>query len=84
MKKPVICWPRGSGGNWLGNLIWRLEIGWYPGILFGVRTYKEEGYSIHVLYLPFFENVIKSVIKKLKNCLNLINKYIIKCQIFFI
>lgn len=25
MKKPVICWPRGSGGNWLGNLIWRLE-----------------------------------------------------------
>ena len=37
------------------DLIWRLEIGWYPGILFGVRTYKEEGYSIHVLYLPFFE-----------------------------
>jgi len=25
MKKPVICYPRGSGGNWLGNLIWRLE-----------------------------------------------------------
>jgi hypothetical protein len=25
MKNPVICYPRGSGGNWLGNLIWRLE-----------------------------------------------------------
>lgn len=25
MNKPVICYPRGSGGNWLGNLIWRLE-----------------------------------------------------------
>jgi hypothetical protein len=26
MKTPVICYPRGSGGNWLGNLIWRLEV----------------------------------------------------------
>ena len=25
MNKPVICFPRGSGGHWLGNLIWRLE-----------------------------------------------------------
>lgn len=25
MNKPVICYPRGSGGHWLGNLIWRLE-----------------------------------------------------------
>ena len=25
MKLPVICYPRGSGGNWLANLIWRLE-----------------------------------------------------------
>ena len=25
MKKPLLCWPQGSGGNWLGNLIWRLE-----------------------------------------------------------
>ena len=25
MKKPIICYPRGSGGNWLSNLIWRLE-----------------------------------------------------------
>lgn len=25
MKNPVICYPRGCGGHWLGNLIWRLE-----------------------------------------------------------
>jgi len=25
VSKPLLCYPRGSGGNWLGNLIWRLE-----------------------------------------------------------
>lgn len=25
MNKPVICFVRGCGGHWLGNLIWRLE-----------------------------------------------------------
>jgi hypothetical protein len=25
MTKPIIQYPRGSGGNWLGNLIWHLE-----------------------------------------------------------
>jgi len=25
MNKTVICYPRGSGGHWLANLIWRLE-----------------------------------------------------------
>ena len=34
---------------------WTIEIGMYPGILFGVRTYKQEGRNIHVLYLPFID-----------------------------
>ena len=35
--------------------MWSIELGLYPGILFGIRTYKEEEYSIHVLYLPFID-----------------------------
>jgi len=34
---------------------WSLTIGFYPGILFGIRTYEEETYSTHVLYLPFVD-----------------------------
>lgn len=33
---------------------WELAIGFYPGVLFGIRTYHEETYDTHVLYLPFF------------------------------
>jgi hypothetical protein len=34
---------------------WSISIGFYPGILFGIRTYEESDYSIHVLYLPFVD-----------------------------
>lgn len=34
---------------------WVLSIGLYPGILFGIRTYEEEDFKTHVLYLPFVE-----------------------------
>lgn len=34
---------------------WQLEIGTYPGILFGIRTYVEETFREHVLYMPFIE-----------------------------
>ena len=34
---------------------WSLTIGLYPGILFGIRTYEEETYTTHVLYLPFVD-----------------------------
>jgi hypothetical protein len=34
---------------------WSLTVGFYPGILFGIRTYEEETYSTHVLYLPFID-----------------------------
>ena len=38
-----------------GDKYWCLTIGLYPGILFGIRTYEEETYSTHVLYLPFID-----------------------------
>jgi len=34
---------------------WVLELGVYPGILFGVRTYDQEDYVTYVLYIPFVD-----------------------------
>lgn len=34
---------------------WSITIGFYPGILFGFRTYVEETFSTHVFYLPFID-----------------------------
>jgi hypothetical protein len=34
---------------------WSITIGFYPGILFGFRTYVEKDFSTHVLYLPFID-----------------------------
>lgn len=34
---------------------WCLEVGLYPGILFGSRAYKEEGFTTYVIYLPFID-----------------------------
>ena len=34
---------------------WELSFGFYPGILTGFRTYREEGKSNHVLYIPFVD-----------------------------
>ena len=34
---------------------WTIEIGLYPGVLLGIRSYKQEDRSIHVLYLPFVD-----------------------------
>jgi|TARA_B110000914_G_scaffold198771_1_gene189389 hypothetical protein len=34
---------------------WILEIGTYPGILFGVRTYVEISTTTYVLYIPFVD-----------------------------
>ena len=36
-------------------LDWSLTVGYYPGILFGIRTYKEPMFDEHVLYLPFVD-----------------------------
>ena len=34
---------------------WSLSIGFYPGILFGARTYEEPKQVTHVIYLPFVD-----------------------------
>ena len=34
---------------------WSITIGFYPGLLFGFRTYQEETFSTHVFYLPFID-----------------------------
>ena len=34
---------------------WSLSIGFYPGILFGIRSYNEESQTTHVLYVPFID-----------------------------
>ena len=39
----------------MSNLEWSISIGLYPGILFGIRTYKEEDRTVHVLYLPLLD-----------------------------
>jgi hypothetical protein len=38
---------------------WEISLSLYPGILFGMRTYEEEYFSTHVLYLPFIELVLE-------------------------
>jgi len=34
---------------------WAISIGFYPGVLFGVRSYRAEGLITHVFYLPFMD-----------------------------
>ena len=38
---------------------WIMEFGFYPGGLLGFRSYVEEDFSIHVLYIPFFDISLK-------------------------
>ena len=32
-----------------------IEIGFYPGVLFGMRTYEEPDQTAYVLYIPFID-----------------------------
>ena len=34
---------------------WEFSIGFYPGILFGMRTYREKKKNNQVMYLPFVD-----------------------------
>ena len=34
---------------------WTLSFGFYPGILFGMRTYEEPKQTAYVFYLPFID-----------------------------
>jgi len=38
-----------------GGKGWELSIGFYPGILLGIRSYINENYDEHVVYLPFVD-----------------------------
>ena len=37
------------------NKSWSLELGFYPGLLIGFRSYEDEEKHIHVLYIPFVD-----------------------------
>ena len=34
---------------------WVIQLGFYPGIVVGFRTYHNEDSTIHVLYVPFID-----------------------------
>jgi len=37
------------------NKGWAISIGFYPGVLIGVRSYHAEDTTSHVFYLPFID-----------------------------
>jgi len=39
----------------LQNKSWSIELGFYPGILFGIRSYEEPTQTAYVLYIPFID-----------------------------
>ena len=38
---------------------WAVSLGFYPGVLIGMRTYRNEGLISHVFYVPFFDLAIQ-------------------------
>ena len=40
---------------------WAISIGFYPGILIGMRSYYSKETTSHVLYLPFFDIALQFV-----------------------
>ena len=38
---------------------WAISLGLYPGVLLGFRTYEEETYNTHVVYMPFIDIAIE-------------------------
>ena len=41
------------------NKSWSISLGFYPGILLGMRSYHEEQQTTHVLYIPFIDLAIE-------------------------
>jgi hypothetical protein len=37
---------------------WAIQLGFYTGILFGIRTYELTNATYHVFYLPFIDLAI--------------------------
>ena len=42
-----------------GSRDWSMALGFYPGILFGMRSYHGPTHSQHVFYLPFVDLAIE-------------------------
>tara|TARA_R110002153_G_scaffold248380_1_gene404561 strand:+ start:337 stop:486 length:150 start_codon:yes stop_codon:yes gene_type:complete len=38
---------------------WSISLGLYPGILFGFRSYEQEAFNTHVIYIPFIDIAIE-------------------------
>jgi hypothetical protein len=34
---------------------WEIEVGLYPGVCLGIRSYPSKTFTTHVLYIPFFD-----------------------------
>ena len=45
---------------------WEFSIGFYPGVLFGLRTYRERNKNNHVVYLPFVDFCLTTYKRKRK------------------
>jgi hypothetical protein len=58
-KKKVNPEPEVPTPNQNDDRYWSFTIGFYPGILFGFRTYEEKDFSTHVMYLPFIDFAIE-------------------------
>jgi len=43
------------------NSEWGLSIGFYTGLLLGIRTYKQKSRTDHVLYLPFLIDICLTI-----------------------
>jgi hypothetical protein len=41
------------------NKSWSISLGFYPGMLLGMRSYNEEQQTTHVLYIPFIDLAIE-------------------------
>ncbi|MBC8436763.1 hypothetical protein H8D85_00405 [bacterium] len=45
---------------------WEVSIGMYPGLVLGVRSYKQQDRVDHVFYLPLFDLCITVFTKEKK------------------
>ncbi len=45
---------------------WEFSMGFYPGVLFGMRTYREQKRNNHVVYLPFVDFCLTTFKRKRK------------------
>ena len=38
---------------------WEISLGFYPGVLIGMRSYHNDNVTSHVFYIPFFDIAIQ-------------------------